>query len=155
MPPQEISESWEGKPALCKWFEDLYAPVNSLGICFFPVGFVVALGPTHLSGLFSAFTGWDTTPQDIMKSGEQIFTLFKAYSVRQGLTRKDDRWPERFYTEPLPEGPAKGALLSRERIERLLDEYYDLRGWDRVSGVPTRQELARLGLEGNIGALGK
>ena len=81
-----------------------------------------------------------------MKLGERVFTLLKAYTIRQGLTRKDDTWPDRFYEEPLPEGPAKGAVLSREKIAQLLDEYYELRGWNKSSGLPTKQKLDKLGL---------
>ncbi|MFC1908935.1 aldehyde ferredoxin oxidoreductase family protein [Chloroflexota bacterium] len=146
VPPQEISNTWEGKPMMCKWFEDLYSVINALGVCFFPAGFRLAVGPTHLSKLFSACTGWDTTPQDMMKYGEKIFTLLKAYTIRHGLTRKDDTWPDRFYTEPLPEGPAKGAVLSRDTIEQLLDEYYKLRGWHQATGLPPREKLIELGL---------
>jgi aldehyde:ferredoxin oxidoreductase len=29
----------------------------------------------------------------------------------------------------------------------LLDEYYTARGWDQVSGLPTRQKMIELGLE--------
>jgi aldehyde:ferredoxin oxidoreductase len=146
MSPQEVSSTWEGKAMMCKWFEDLYSAINALGVCFFPSGFRLALGPTYFSKLFSACTGWDTSPEEIMKFGEKVFTLLKAYTVRQGLSRKDDTWPERFYREPLPEGPAKGAVLSREVIDRLLDEYYELRGWDKKSGLPTVQKLIELGL---------
>ncbi len=146
MSPQEVANTWEGKAMMCRWFEDLYSAVNALGLCFFPSGFRLALGPTYLSKLFSSCTGWDTTPQDIMKFGERIFTMLKAYIVRQGLTRKDDNWPDRFYEEPLPEGPAKGTVLSRDTIERLLDEYYELRGWDKRTGLPTREKLSELGL---------
>ena len=146
MPPEEVSFTWEGKALMCRWFEDLYSAVNALGLCFFPAGFKLALGPTHLSRLFSACTGWDTTPQDIMKMGEKTFTLLKAYAIRQGLTRKDDTWPDRFFEEPMPEGPAKGAVLSRDTIDRLLDEYYELRGWDQRAGLPTREKLNELGL---------
>ena len=146
MSPQEVANTWEGKAMMCRWFEDLYSAVNALGLCFFPAGFRLALGPTYLSRLFSASTGWDTTPQDIMKFGEKIFTMLKAYGVRQGLTRKDDNWPNRFYEEPLPEGPTKGAVLSRDTIEWLLDEYYELRGWDKRTGLPTREKLIELGL---------
>ena len=56
-----------------------------------------------------------------MKSGEKVFTLVKAFTIRQGLTRKDDDWPDRFYVEPLPDGPAKGAILSRDETKRLLE----------------------------------
>lgn len=117
MPPQEVSYTWEGKPLMCKWFEDLYSVANALGLCLFPSGFALAWGPTHFSKLFSTCTGWDITPKDIMKFGEKIFTLLKAYTVRQGLTRKDDTWPDRFFNDSLPEGPARGAILSRETIE--------------------------------------
>ena len=81
-----------------------------------------------------------------MKLGGKVFTVFKAYTVRQGLTRQDDTWPDRFFTESLPEGPAKGAVLSRDEIDRLLDEYYELRGWDKGLGLPTEQKLSELGL---------
>jgi aldehyde:ferredoxin oxidoreductase len=73
--------------------------------------------------------------------------LLKAYTIREGLTRKDDRWPARFFSEPLPEGPAKGAVLSRDEIDRLLDEYYELRGWDKESGLPNKHKLIELGLD--------
>jgi aldehyde:ferredoxin oxidoreductase len=146
MPPEEVADTWEGKPLMCKWFEDLYSLVNGLGLCFFPAGFRLALGPTYLSELFSACTGWDTTPQDMMTFGEKLFTILKAYAVRQGLTREEDAWPNRFYEEPLLEGPATGAVLSREEINRLLDEYYTLRGWDKRSGLPTGEKLVELGL---------
>lgn len=146
MPPQEVSSTWDGKPLMCKWFEDLYSALNALGLCFFPSGINLALGPTQLSKLYSACTGWDATPEDIIKFGEKVFNLLKAYTARQGLTRRDDTWPERFFSEPLPEGPAKGVVLSREIITRLLDEYYKLRGWDKSSGLPTKQKLIELGL---------
>jgi aldehyde:ferredoxin oxidoreductase len=56
---------------------------------------------------------------------------------KEGLTRKDDVLPERFFTEPIPEGPDKGAVLSRKEVEDTLDEYYELRGWDKATGLPT------------------
>ncbi|MFC1871106.1 aldehyde ferredoxin oxidoreductase family protein [Chloroflexota bacterium] len=146
LPPEEVASTWEGKPVLCKWFEDLYSALNALGVCFFPSGFALAIGPTHLSKLYSACTGQDTSPQGIMKLGERIFTLLKAYTMRQGMTRQDDTWPDRFYTEPLPEGPAKGAVLDRDTMNKLLDEYYILRGWDTESGLPGRERLIQLGL---------
>jgi len=46
----------------------------------------------------------------------------------------------------LPEGPAKGVVLSRDTMDQLLDEYYVLRGWDKNSGLPTEEKLIELGL---------
>lgn len=149
-PPRSTPFSWEGKLALAKWFEDLCSAVNALGICIFPVTSALALGPTHLSKLLSACTGWDLTPADLLRIGERIFNLQRTYLVREGLTRKDDLFPERFYTEPLPEGPSQGNILSKEGFEHLLDEYYELRGWNQETGCPSKEKLLELELNGVV-----
>jgi aldehyde:ferredoxin oxidoreductase len=59
------------------------------------------------------------------------------------LTRKDDALPERFLTEPYPDGPAKGEVV---RLEQMIDEYYGFRGWDRATGFPTPEKLVELHL---------
>jgi aldehyde:ferredoxin oxidoreductase len=37
--------------------------------------------------------------------------------------------------------------LSREDLEGYLDDYYDERGYDKQTGVPTVEKLRELGLE--------
>ncbi|MCD6457863.1 MAG: hypothetical protein DRJ39_04675 [Thermoprotei archaeon] len=54
--------------------------------------------------------------------------------------------PERKFEEPLTIGPAKGTVLSKEDFEKELDEYYELRGWDKTTGRPTKAKLEELGL---------
>jgi aldehyde:ferredoxin oxidoreductase len=147
VPLQEIPSTWEGKALMCKWFEDLYSILNSTGLCIFPSGFNLAIGPTHISKLLSACTGWDVTPDEIMRLGEKVFTVLKAYTIRQGLDRQDDAWPQRFYDEPLPHGPSKGMVVSKEAVSSVLDEYYELRGWGKSSGLPTEQRFIELGLQ--------
>ncbi|MFC1901151.1 aldehyde ferredoxin oxidoreductase C-terminal domain-containing protein, partial [Chloroflexota bacterium] len=144
--PQEIHSTWEGKALYCKWLQDLYQVQNALGTDLF-VGGRLAIGPTYLSRLYSAYTGLDTTSKELMESGERVFNLFKAYAVRQGQNRKDDTLPNRFFDEPLPDGPQKGAVLSRETINQVLDEYYEVRGWDKKTGIPTGHKLIELGLD--------
>jgi aldehyde:ferredoxin oxidoreductase len=68
----------------------------------------------------------------------------RAYNVREGLRRKDDYWPKRFYDNSLRQ--ADGVhTLSREGNDRMLDRYYGLRGWDS-DGVPTNEKLKELQL---------
>jgi len=147
MPPEEISRTWQGKAMMCRWFEDLYTLCNALGFCFFTTGSKLAWGPTIMSRLYSTCTGQDVTPEEIVGLGERVFTVFKAYTIREGLSRKDDTMPERFFTEPLPEGPAKGKVVPRAVIEGFLDEYYDLRGWGKKTGLPTMEKFKDLGLD--------
>jgi aldehyde:ferredoxin oxidoreductase len=54
--------------------------------------------------------------------------------------------PARYYEEPIPDGPAKGKVLSLEKINAMLDEYYEARGWDK-NGNPTEELLLDLGLK--------
>lgn len=44
-----------------------------------------------------------------------------------GVKKEDDTLPERFLKEPLSEGPTKGSTVD---IERMVDEYYALHGWE-------------------------
>jgi aldehyde:ferredoxin oxidoreductase len=137
----------EGKAMLVKWYAENVSIYDSLGLCMIPVNQWCAFGATHFAELYSGYTGWDTTPQEIQKVGERIFNLIKAYSVRQGFTRKDDEWPERFYKESVPEGPSKGASLSRDKMHRLLSEFYEVTGWDKKLGIPSKKKLLELGLD--------
>jgi aldehyde:ferredoxin oxidoreductase len=52
--------------------------------------------------------------------------------------------------EPLPSGPGKGKFIPREDVDKLLDWYYEQRGWDE-NGIPTREKLGELGLLELIG----
>jgi aldehyde:ferredoxin oxidoreductase len=96
--------------------------------------------------MLSAVTGRETTARELMEVGERVFNLQRLYLTRGGMDRKDDDFPDKFYDEEIPDGPAKGARLSRETISRVMGEYYQLRGWDQ-NGVPTREKLAQLGLD--------
>jgi aldehyde:ferredoxin oxidoreductase len=148
-PPRVNPFTYRGKAVMAKWFEDLFCGVNALGLCTFPAD-KLALGPTDYADLISSFLGEEISPGEFMKIGERIFNVQRLYLIREGISRKDDIWPARFFEEELPEGLAKGAIVDRETIERTLDDYYDARGWDRVAGCPTTQTLDRLGLKGSL-----
>ena len=137
----------EGKAALVIWYENQVSIYDSLGLCMMSGGPWFVYGPTYYARLYAACTGWEVNPDEIIKAGERIFTLMKAYIVREGLAKKDDDWPARFYNEPIQNGPRKGAKISKDVMHGLLDEYYELRGWNKVTGLPTKKKLYELGLD--------
>ena len=49
--------------------------------------------------------------------------------------------------DPLPDGPAAGMLVERESLEAMKDAYYQMRGWDMITGIPTPEKLHALGLD--------
>jgi aldehyde:ferredoxin oxidoreductase len=94
----------------------------------------------------SAATGMDIGYEDLLKIGQRIINLERALNTRFGIRRKDDRLPKRFTQEKLKSGRAEGEIFDPEILEKMLDEYYDKRGWDRESGLLKRSALVKLGM---------
>jgi aldehyde:ferredoxin oxidoreductase len=90
-------------------------------------------------------TGWDGDQRELDIIGERVYNLERLINVRRGLGRRDDTPPWRTMNEPIPDGPAQGRYCSSENFQRMLDEYYRLRGWSQ-DGVPGRAKLSELGL---------
>ncbi|MDH5695135.1 MAG: aldehyde ferredoxin oxidoreductase family protein [Dehalococcoidia bacterium] len=87
-------------------------------------------------------------PRYLFHVGERIYNLERAFNIREGFSRKDDIFPPRFTTEPLEQaGLSEGQMIRKPEV--LLDEYYQLRGWDS-NGIPTPEKLRELGLESII-----
>ncbi len=133
------------KVRLVKIIGDLFAVFDSLVICKWTVYPCGGYKTGTLVDVVATATGWDFTMDELMKTGERIFNLCRAFNVREGITRKDDKLPKRF-TEPLPEGPYKGEAFPEDVFERMLDDFYRLRGWNRKTGIPTRERLEKLEL---------
>jgi aldehyde:ferredoxin oxidoreductase len=91
--------------------------------------------------------------EEVMRAGERIWNLQRLYNLREGERRKDSIFPKRFYTDPLPEGPAKGMVVDSQKVDRMLEDYYETRGWNRKEGIPTPQKMAELGLEKDLSGL--
>lgn len=122
-----------------KTFQDLTAVVDSSGLCLFNT---FAFGIDEIAEFLKAATGIQINNQELMKTGERIWNLERLFNLKAGLTYKDDTLPERLLKEPIKSGPAKGKVVE---LEKMLPEYYKLRGWDN-EGVPTEEKLKELGL---------
>jgi aldehyde:ferredoxin oxidoreductase len=87
---------------------------------------------------------WD----EMLAISEKVWHLTRSLSAREipGFGRSWDYPPERLMSEPVPDGPNQGHCINRAEVDVLLDEYYDLRGWDR-NGLPTAATLERCGLK--------
>jgi len=99
----------------------------------------------NTAGLVTAATGIQFTPDDVYKVGERCVNTAKLFNLKAGFTRDDDDLPKRLKTEPLKDGGSKGAVLSQEELNIMLDEYYEARGWTS-EGIPTNEKLKELGL---------
>ena len=134
----------KGKGVLIQTLQDNRAYVDSLGLCTVVRG---ALGFSEVTtgDVLAAVTGYDFTPE-LMEIGARIYTLERLILNREGIRRKDDQLPERITQEAVPSGPTRGRILTEEMYNIMLDEYYQVRGWDQ-DGVPTPETIRRLGLD--------
>ena len=106
-----------------------------------------------LAELYSAVTGIEATPADLKLASERVWNLWKLINYRAGFDRKDDEPPEIWF-QPLKGVDTEYHLkdyfgttaLAREDVDRLLDDYYDERGWDKETSLPTATKLKQLGL---------
>jgi aldehyde:ferredoxin oxidoreductase len=146
--PDFDRRSPEGKAAFAIRSQHFTAVDDSLVLCRFTSergGFGMYLNDNYVR-MTNAVTGWDLDVAELERIGERICNLERLFNCREGISRKDDTLPWRVQHEPIPDGPSKGMHCPPEELSRMLDEYYDLRGWTR-DGIPTRDRLSVLGLE--------
>ncbi len=130
--------------------ENALTMFDALGGCKF-MG--ILLTAQDYLDLLNYAIGWDLTVDDFRKSGERIYNLIRAFCVREGITRAEDTLPKRLMEDPLPEGPAKGMVIDADTLGMMKDAYYDCRGWDKATGIPSREKLRELNLDDLIGDL--
>jgi aldehyde:ferredoxin oxidoreductase len=134
----------EQKGKLLRWFTISRAIVESIPSCVFLVRDTLGLDMWPWWNLFNAATGVDLEYAEFVKAGERLMNLDRAFNVREGYRRADDRPPTRMATEDVPGfGYPK---LSPELWGPMLDEYYEANGWSLTTSIPTRGKLAELGL---------
>jgi aldehyde:ferredoxin oxidoreductase len=136
----------KGRGKLVKDAEDVYALIDSLIICKNAKG-TLYKELADMAKLYNVVTGVEMTPEELSIAGERIITLAKLINVREGLGRKDDTLPWKVMNQPIPDdGPVKGAVVTQDELDLLLDDYYQARGWN-VEGIPTKAKLQELGMQ--------
>jgi len=123
-----------------KFHQDFNAAFTAMGHCQFTIGGVIPFN--MVAEAYSAATGEKVDHWELLRRGERIWNMKRAFNIRMGVTPAEDTLPRRFLAEPLKEGAAAGKVPP---LVNLLQEYYALRGWE--DGRPSRQKLCELGME--------
>jgi aldehyde:ferredoxin oxidoreductase len=136
----------KGRGKLVKDSEDIYALLDSLIICKNAKG-TLYKDLADMAKLYTLVTGYEMAPEEISLAGQRINTLARLINIREGLSRKDDTLPWKVMNQPIPDdGPVKGAVVTQEELDLMLDDYYQSRGWT-ANGIPTKSQLDKLGME--------
>jgi aldehyde:ferredoxin oxidoreductase len=147
--PLELDSLGPDKVRFALKTQQFYSFLDTASLCQFVWGPAWSLyGPQETVDFVRAVTGWaDFDVDELMEIGERRLNMLRAFNAREGIGRREDRLPAKFFRPLTGTGPTAGVALDPAAIEGALDEYYRLAGWDGRTGNPTPDTLARLGLE--------
>jgi len=111
-------DTFAGKAALVKHFQDLIAVMDSFVLCPFAA---FALGEVELASILNAITGMDYSAEEILRCGERIYDIERSFNIKAGFSKSDDMLPERFFAQ---DG------IDKDEFMRSLKDYYRFREWD-------------------------
>jgi aldehyde:ferredoxin oxidoreductase len=137
IPATELSSA---KVRLFYYFVNWRHFQNSAITCMF-----VPLEGEHMVQLVNGATGWNTSVFELMKVGERALALARIFNAREGYTAKDDVIPERLY-KAFTSGPLKDKGIGKETMQKALQTYYEMAGWDPERAIPTAEKLQELDL---------
>ena len=144
-------EGVKGKGRATKWVQDMTTLPDLLGVC--KIFYILSAAyteftPDDLARIYNSATGINLSGDELFKASERVYNLEQSFNVRVGgFSRKDDVLPERLFKEKVDGGPSEGKILSVDKVEKLLDDYYEARGWNRETTAPTRETLESLDLK--------
>jgi len=118
--------------------ENEAAAMDSLIMCKFLRG---ALHDKYaeMARMLALVIGWSIDSHELQLTAQRIVQLRKWYNIRHGWTPAEDTLPQRFLTQPLPDGASAGATLTAEHLQVLIAEYNSQRGWGIEGWLPDEQ----------------
>lgn len=122
----------EGKGQMVYELAESNAVKFSLCIC----DFWGTLNYETMAEMLTLVTGRTWTVEEMSEVGRRVINVARAFNQREGFNRKDDTMPKRLAKEALKSGAAAGQSIPQEAFEDMLNQYYDVLGWDRNGMMP-------------------
>jgi aldehyde:ferredoxin oxidoreductase len=137
----EQGQNWtdEEKVDLVIYHQTLRPLFDMLGVCRLP-WIELGLNEQHYANFYNIVTGNETTLADMLVKSNDIYNLTRTINTRLGMTREDDSLPYKVYTCPVQTGPTAGRTIDSTEFQRLLNIYYEKRGWSE-DGIPLSQPV--------------
>lgn len=116
-------EQVEGKAAMLLEYEDRLTIYDTLILCRF---FRDLFFWKELTIIVKGTMGLDYMEDDLREISANIALTIRDFNLREGMRPEEDFLPEYFFKIPL--GKRK-LLLDKGEFTRMVDEYYELRGF--------------------------
>jgi len=138
-PVTNFFSPWEVAGASAK-VEGWFVFLDSLGICRF-----ISIDPGLSMECVNAATGRDLTLSDALTIGRRTINLLRVFNFRHGLDPALE-FPSPRYGSTPTDGPVQGKSIE-PYFQWMKSFYFELMGWDPVTGRPLPNTLRSLGLE--------
>lgn len=112
-----------GKAKLFIDYEDKMALFDALILCRFYRDLITW---KDLQEIIKSACGLSLKKRELKAMASEIIHLARVFNQREGLTKKEDKLPRRFFREVLKE---TGKTIQPDDLQVMLKEYYQLRGW--------------------------
>ena len=140
-----IPNSYEDKALLAVDSENRHCIGDIVGMC----KTLIPWGPTQsfkaCAHLLSLATGIEHSEEELFIAAKRTILLERAFNAIRGIRRKDERPPQKLFVKSVSDGKYKGEVLHAEQFEKMLSDYYQLRGCDE-EGIPKQMIFEDLGL---------
>jgi len=137
----EQGQGWteEEKVDLVIYHQTVRPLFDMLGVCRLP-WIELGVNENHYPTFYTHITGHQTTLEELFKKSNDIYNLTRLINTKLGMGRSDDSLPFKVYNNPVQAGPTAGKVVNQEEFQRLLDLYYEKRGWDENGTPPAEIE---------------
>ncbi|MDO4745756.1 MAG: aldehyde ferredoxin oxidoreductase family protein [Bacillota bacterium] len=89
-----------------------------------------------MAELLTLVTGREWTPEEMGEVGRRVLNIGRAFNQREGFNRAHDTVPKRVVKDALKSGPAAGQVIPPEAFEDMLNQYYEVMGWNEDGTMP-------------------
>jgi len=124
------NRTWEENVELVIKMQNFMTVLNALGICKFIL--LGGIEPEQITKWLNLVTNWELDVEELLLLGNKLFNLKRAFNNKVGFTQMDDVLPPRL----LKSARVKGGFAEKNpQLERMLEKYYQLRGWDEFGRI--------------------
>ena len=116
--------------------------VDGIGGCYFAM--ILGVDTYPVFDWLNIATGWNKTPDEYMFIGKRIWTMRQLFNIKHGR----DPWSSRPHGRMVGEPPLKVGKLKGKtvKIDDLMKQTWEVYGWDKKTGIPTRETIEELDL---------
>ncbi len=133
----ELGQEWtdEDRVDIVIYHQTIRPLFDMLGVCRLP-WIELGLHEKHYEEFYRCITGHELTMDDLCARSREVYDLTRRINTKLGMDRTNDTIPHKVHASAVRAGATAGKKIDREEFERLLDLYYEKRGWSK-DGIPT------------------